>query len=167
MLLDSVVCYGFEDFGNEPYMFFWWCRRLWSKQFSRCQPNQRSRWRKMDVDYKHGYISSEEHKQRQIFIHLFRSGKYLTANSMYESRKLKWLRSKIYDTYDYKLYYSFKSDRRHSSPSRGKKLSEKASLKYIELLEENNISSRKISNILREENLVDVSKTTIVNALKN
>ena len=74
----------------------------------------------------------------------------------------------MYDTYDYyKLYYSFKSDRRHSSPSRGEKLSEKASLKCIELLEENNnISSRKAKNILREENLADVSKTTIVNALK-
>ena len=72
-----------------------------------------------------------------------------------------------YDTYDYyKLYYSLKCDRRHSSPWRGENLSEKASLKCIELLEENNISSRKISNILREENLVDVSKTTIVNALK-
>ena len=108
----------------------------------------------MDVDCKHEFLSSEEQKQRQIFIHLFRSGKYLTANSMYESRKLKWSRRKIYDTYDYyKLYYSFKSDRRHSSPSRGEKLSEKASLKCIELLEENNnISSRKISNILREEN---------------
>ena len=45
-------------------------------------------------------------------------------------------------------------------------MSEKASLKCIELIEENNISSRKISNILREENLADVSKTTIVNALK-
>ena len=87
---------------------------------------------------------------------------------MYESRKLKWSRRKIYDTYDYyKLYYLFKSDRRHSSPSRGEKLSEKASLKCIELLEENNnISSRKISNILREENLAGVSKTTIANALK-
>ena len=87
---------------------------------------------------------------------------------MYESRKLKWSKRKIYDTYDYyKLFYSFKSDRRHSSPSRGEKLSEKTSLKCIELLEENNnISSRKISNILREENLADVSKTTIVNALK-
>ena len=37
-----------------------------SKQFSRCQPKLRSRLRKMDVDYKHEYISSEEQRQRQI-----------------------------------------------------------------------------------------------------
>ena len=99
-------------------------------------------------------------KTRQILIYLFRLGKYLTANSMYESRKLKWSRSKIYDSYDFsKLYYSFKSDRTHSSPSRGKKLSEKARLKCIELIEENNnIYPRKISNILREENLADIKK---------
>ena len=63
----------------------------------------------------------------------------------------------IYDTY--KLYYSFKSDRKHSSLSKGEKLSEKESLKLIVLLEENNnISSSIISNILREENSADVSK---------
>ena len=102
-----------------------------------------------------------------MFIHLFRSGKYLTANSMYESRKLKWSRRKVYDTYDYyKLYYSFKSDRRHSNSFRGEKLSDKESLKCFELLEKNNIFSIKISNILCEENLADVSKTRIVNALK-
>ena len=37
----------------------------------------------------------------------------------------------------YKLYYSFKSGRKLSSPSRGEKLSEKSILKFIELLEEN------------------------------
>ena len=39
--------------------------------------------------------------------------------------------------------------------------------KSIELIEEdNNLSSRKIANILRNKNLADVSKTTIANFLK-
>ena len=47
--------------------------------------------KKMNVDCKHEYISLEE-KVKTIYIHLFRFGKYLTTNSMYESRKLKWSR---------------------------------------------------------------------------
>ena len=88
MLLDSVVYYGFEDFGNEPFILSDDAEDYDQNDFPDVNQNNDQDEEKMDVDCKHEYISSEEQKQRQIFIRLFRSGKYLTANSMYESRKL-------------------------------------------------------------------------------
>ena len=59
-----------------------------------------------------------------------------------------------------------KMKKRISSPLRIEKMSDKAKEKCIELIEnDNNMSSRKISVILRDKNFTNVSKTTIVNAL--
>ena len=64
------------------------------------------------------------------------------------------------------MYSTFKNDKRLSSPLKIEKMSDKAKEECIELIEnDSNMSSRKISVILRDKDLANVSKTTIVNAL--
>ena len=91
----------------------------------------------------------------------------MNASSNYQFRNLKWSRTKIFNVFEYyKLYNSFKNNKNLSSPLRIKKMSDKVKEKCIELIEnDRNMSSRKISIILRDKNLANVSKTTIVNAL--
>ena len=65
----------------------------------------------MNIDKPFKDVPEFEQKQRQILIELFKSGKYLNASSIYQSRKLKWLRTKIFNVFEYyKLYNSFKND---------------------------------------------------------
>ena len=49
---------------------------------------------KMDIDKPSEDVSEFEEKQRQIFIELFKSGKYFNASSIYQTQKLKWARTK-------------------------------------------------------------------------
>ena len=61
-------------------------------------------------------VSEFEQKQRQIFIELFKSGKYLNASAIYQSRKIKWFKTKIFNVFEYyKYYHSLKKYKRLSN----------------------------------------------------
>ena len=106
MLLDRVVYNGFEDFANKPYILSDDAEDYYQNDFLDVnQSNDQDEEKWMLIANINMYPQKNK-MQGKIFIHFFRSGKYLTANLMYESRKLNWSRRKIYDTCDYyKLYY--------------------------------------------------------------
>ena len=166
-LLANVVDYGLDEANIEETDISDEAADYDQNDFYEINDLENQEESKMDIDKPFEDVSEFEQKQRQIFIELFKSGKYLNASSIYQSRKLKWSRSKIFNVFEYyKLYNSFKNDKRLSSPLRIEKMSDKAKEKCIELIEnDSNMSSRKISVILRDKNLANVSKTTIVNAL--
>ena len=53
----------------------------------------------MDINKPFEDVPKLEQKQRQILIELFKSGKYLNASFIYQSRKFKWLRTKIFNVF--------------------------------------------------------------------
>ena len=56
MLLDSVVYYGFEDFGNEPFILSDDAEDYDQNDFPDVNQNNDQDEEKMDVDCKHEYI---------------------------------------------------------------------------------------------------------------
>ena len=55
-LLDSVVCYRFEDFGNEPYILSDDAEDYDQNDFPDVNQTNHQDQEKMDVDCKHQYI---------------------------------------------------------------------------------------------------------------
>ena len=56
MLLDSAVCYGFEEFGNEPYILSDDAEDYDQHDFPDVIQTKDQDEEKMDVDCKHEYI---------------------------------------------------------------------------------------------------------------
>ena len=110
-------------------------------------------------------------KFKKIFLEVISN--YIILNIKFFQWKCQ--RPRFYQTYRgtgqrriryYKLYNSFNNDKRLSSPLKIAKMSDRAKEKCIEIIEnDSNMSSIKFSFILRDKNLANVSKTTIVNAL--
>ena len=65
MLLNNIVYNGFEDFGNEPYILYDDVEDYDQNYFPDVNQNNDQDKEKMDVNFKHKYISSEELKQNK------------------------------------------------------------------------------------------------------